>query len=424
MNTKVFSLWLALIGATRIDLLGSVGPLVMTPFLALAPLIVMSFLWRSWAKDEAIQMVEGASDFLLAITFLMGILVLSTFASYDLATSARRVALLVVQVYLVLAVGFSLLSMPDSRDILYRGAKWGLIAVLIADSLQLISWLFDVTWLSNGILNFRPGLYFGVIPRLTGLSADPNLGGFGTMVFTWLAWTYSPHEHGRNKWVLWGALAVMLTLSRSAILAGVICVGWHIFSGRSFLVTRPRIFVVLMGAIALALPYTFSPSGADLLDGIVGMLGTRLSLEEGSSAQHVQLILLGLEVATENLKHVLIGIGYGNAFLETQSIFPGNEYGNFHSLLITMFAESGIFAAALVALLFLQAFLRNPSTRSLVAATFVFNLFQQSHTEPVTWLILGLGWTSWQVNRSLSGSSLRSIRTYPNNTNPPTSSAI
>ena len=98
MNAKVFSLWLALIGATRIDLLGSVGPLVMTPFLFIAPIIVMGFLWRSWTKGESIPMAAGASGFLLAITFLMGILVLSTFASYDLSTSARRVALLVVQV--------------------------------------------------------------------------------------------------------------------------------------------------------------------------------------------------------------------------------------------------------------------------------------------------------------------------------------
>ena len=75
MSPKILSLWLALIGATRIDLLGSLGPLVMTPFLALAPLIVMVLLWRSWTRGESIPMTEGASDFLLAITLLMGILV-------------------------------------------------------------------------------------------------------------------------------------------------------------------------------------------------------------------------------------------------------------------------------------------------------------------------------------------------------------
>tara|TARA_Y100000996_G_scaffold402281_2_gene374089 strand:- start:1495 stop:1914 length:420 start_codon:yes stop_codon:yes gene_type:complete len=132
------------------------------------------------------------------------------------------------------------------------------------------------------------------------------------------------------------------------------------------------------------------------------MLGTRLTLEEGSTSQHTQLILLGLEVATENLKHLAIGIGYGNAFLETQSIFPGNQYGNFHSLLVTMFAESGLLAAALMVVLFIGAYRRNPQTRALVVATFIFNIFQQSHTEPITWLILGMGWTSWQTDRSLS----------------------
>ncbi|HAT37617.1 MAG TPA: hypothetical protein DCS75_03930 [Gemmatimonadetes bacterium] len=403
MNPKVFSLWLALIGATRIDLLGSVGPLVMTPFLVIAPIIVMSFLWRSWTKGESIPMAAGASGFLLVITLLMGILVLSTFASYDLATSARRVALLVVQVYLVLAVGFSLLSVPGSRSMLYRGAKWGLILVLMFNGLQLFSWLAEPAWLSNGFLDLQPGLYFGVIPRLTGLSSDPNLGGFGTVVFTWIIWTYGPEDRSQVGWVSLGTLAVLLTLSRSAVLAGLVCVAWHIFSGRYFLVTRFRILVLICGVSALLLPYALSPWGSDFLDGIATMLGTRLTLEEGSSSQHTQLILLGLEVATENLKHLAIGIGYGNAFLETQSIFPGNQYGNFHSLLVTMFAESGLLAAALVVVLFIGAYQRNPQTRSIVVATFIFNIFQQSHTEPITWLILGMGWTSWQTDRSLSG---------------------
>ena len=402
MSPKVLSLWLALIGATRVDLLGSLGPLVMTPFLALAPLIVMVLLWRSWTRGEPIPMTEGASDFLLAITLLMGILVLSTFASYDLATSARRVALLVVQVYLVLAVGFSLLSVPESRSILYRGAKWGLVSALLFNGLQLFSWLVDPVWLSNGFLDLRPGLYFGVIPRLTGLSSDPNLGGFGTVVFTWIMWTYGPEDRSQVRWVALGTLAVLLTLSRSAALAGLVCVGWHVFSGRSFLITRLRVLLLLAAVSALLLPYALSPSGSDFLDGIAGMLGTRLTLEEGSTSQHTQLILLGLEVATENLKHLAIGIGYGNAFLETQSIFPGNQYGNFHSLLVTMFAESGLLAAALMVVLFIGAYRRNPQTRALVVATFIFNIFQQSHTEPITWLILGMGWTSWQTDRSLS----------------------
>jgi hypothetical protein len=402
MNLKAFSLWLALIGATRIDLLGSAGPLVVTPFLVLSPMIGMSFLWRSWTKGEAIPMAERASDYLLAITSLMGILVLSTFASYDLGTSARRVALLVVQVYLVLAVGFSLLSMPESRHILYRGAKWGLVAVLLFNGLQLLSWLLDPAWLNNGFINLRPGLYFGVIPRLTGLSSDPNLGGFGTVVFTWIIWTYGPQDRSQVRWVALGALAVLLTLSRSAIIAGLVCICWHMFSGRRFLITRLRVLVLLAAVSALLLPYMLSPSGSDFLDGIAGMLGTRLTLDEGSSSQHTQLILLGLEVATENLKHLMIGIGYGNAFLETQSIFPGNEYGNFHSLLVTMFAEAGMLAAAIVAILFIGAYRRNPKTRALILATFIFNIFQQSHTEPITWLILGMGWTSWHADRSLS----------------------
>ncbi|MCH1571635.1 MAG: hypothetical protein L7S64_09845, partial [Longimicrobiales bacterium] len=72
MSVRTLSLWLALIGATRLDLLGASGPLVLTPFLVLSPLIAAQMFWRLWAKGEAVESVDGVSDLMLAVTALMG----------------------------------------------------------------------------------------------------------------------------------------------------------------------------------------------------------------------------------------------------------------------------------------------------------------------------------------------------------------
>lgn len=394
MSGVVLALWIALLGATRIDLLFGEGPLVLTPFLVISPVLVLAEFRSTSRTLTRLHLSVGAESFVLALTGLVILLTLSAFFAYDLATASRRLSLLIAQLGLVTALGLLLLLREDRTEILVRGARWGIVGIVICNALQLLAFASGGQWAGGGPIDLTPGLYFGVIPRLTGLNADPNLGGLATVVFTWLLWRFGTPDDRTRRLVRVGILCVILTLSRSAMLAGLVIIAISSLNARAVRVTPGAIGTLAAVVSVLLVPYLFSPSGADALDALGGMLGTRLTFDEGSSSQHIQLILKGLQVGTADVKPLLVGIGYGNAFLETQAFFPGDKYGNFHSLFITFFAEAGVLAGASALAIFLIAFRRSPTFRPVIAGLFVFNLFQQSHTEPVTWLVLCLAWVA------------------------------
>src|SRR5690606_16192944 len=136
----------------------------------------------------------------------------------------------------------------------------------------------------------------------------------------------------------------------------------------------------LLSGLALA-SYLAMPSAVEPIGELGSVLSNRLTLEEASGGEHARLMARGWEVGTDNLRHLFLGIGYGNAFIETQDIFPGNEYGNFHSFFLTLFVEGGIGAAGLSIWLFLRALRTSGPIRPMIVALLVFILFQQAHTE-------------------------------------------
>ncbi|MGH7634708.1 MAG: hypothetical protein ACRENC_13320, partial [Gemmatimonadaceae bacterium] len=121
-------------------------------------------------------------------------------------------------------------------------------------------------------------------------------------------------------------------------------------------------------------------------------LAERVSTGEGSASSHIELIERGVETATESIPHAMIGVGFGNAFRVLQDVFPGNRYGNFHSLYVTMFAESGIVALALTLALLCTPLVIGGAWRPLIAGAIAFNVFYQATAEPVFWFLLASAW--------------------------------
>jgi hypothetical protein len=387
--------WLALLGASRVDFLAGAGPFLLTPFLVLTPVVIGAELWRAAASGWSVRLPPGGGSFLVAMSALMGLVLLSTMFAWDLPSATRRFALLFVQVYGVIVVAVAIANRPDPGGILLRGAYAGLGLSLAMNGGQLIYWLRSSLWPDPlaRVLDLAPGTYFGVIPRFTGVSHDPNLGGFLLLFYLGLVLLLAPPSRRRTVWVVAGAVALVLTLSRSAVLAA------GVFSG--FLIMRRleiRIAPAAVGGAGvlvalLTLAYLFVPGAGDGMVRLAEMLSHRFTVDEGSAREHTLLLVRGWEVGTETVKQVLLGIGYGNAHVVVQDIFPGNEYGNFHSLFLTFFAEAGAPAAVVLLGIFGAAFIRGGEYRPLIAAMIVFNLFQQAHTDPALWLGLMLAWT-------------------------------
>ena len=406
MRDTLLVAWVALLMATRVDFLGGQGPLVLTPFLILTPIILTVELIRSWTQLESFELPQGTAGFFLTMTALFAVLLGSTLLSYDLEVSARRLALLIVQGYAVLVIGLVLLNRPAPGEILLRGAYLGLGLVALLNVLQLYVFVTEPPWTSTAamVVDLEPGNYFGIVPRLTGLSHDPNHGGLFSVFLLWVVATLGRPSRTRSAFLGIGAFAVLATLSRSALLAGFVIWIATRLAGRSARLTPAALAVATVFVATLAGTYFMVPTLVEPVEGLGELLSNRLTLEEGSSSEHALLFSRGLEVATESFKNLFIGIGYGNAHVETQDIFPGNDHGNFHSLFLTLLVESGIFALGIGIWLFVQAFRCGEGMRPLLAGLIAFNLFQQAHTEPLFWLCLMLAWVGGWTTGGAAGS--------------------
>lgn len=394
MRERILVLWIAMMGVSRIDLLGGATDFLLTPFLALTPVVVGLEVSRALADGGRFRLPRHIDRFFLAVGALLCFILLSTFAAYDLEVSARRTVLLFAQVIAVLAGGVALANTRSPRAALVRGALAGIAVGLAFNVLQVVDWFAGgllrgaESWIS-----LEPGNYAGIIPRLTAGSHDPSLGGLFLLTYLFLALTLGGELRFRKPIVWAVVISLLLTLSRSVLLAGLAVMVVTVLMRRGVHVSRRAALLTTAGCAVLLLAVIAFPGFFEPLGSTTRLLGDRLSMSEGSSVEHASVLARAWEVATYDLKHLLLGVGYGNAFTMLQDIFPGNRYGNFHSLFLTLLAESGVLAAAAGILLFVYPFFRGGAYVPLVAGYLVYNIFQQSHTDPLTWLVLMLGWS-------------------------------
>src|SRR5262245_24864364 len=94
MTTILLALWIALIGADRIDLAGGNAPFVFTPFRALTPFVVVSQLWRRRRENHPMQLTRRALVYMATAAALVTVVLASVFVARDMQISASRALLL------------------------------------------------------------------------------------------------------------------------------------------------------------------------------------------------------------------------------------------------------------------------------------------------------------------------------------------
>jgi hypothetical protein len=395
MRDRLLIAWIASLGVTRVDLLGGMGDFLLTPFLVLVPALAIVEIGAAVRRGGRFRLPERGGSFFPAIALLLSVVLLSTFLSHDLETSLRRTLLLYLQVFGVLVGALAFGNHERPREILRRGAVGGLALAVVFNLLQLLHW-FRGSLVPGEIGRFvmlEPGNYAGVIPRLTASSHDPNLGGLLLLCYMFLVIVLEKEGRWRTTLLWLGGISILLTFSRSAVLAAIAVIAVSVALRPRRAVTARGLVIGSSGVAAVALGLVLFPATIDALVLAWEVLSGRLSLEEGSTSEHAAVLSRGWEVATYDAKQFLIGIGYGNAYTTLHDIFPGNRYGNYHSLFLTLFAESGVFAALLGIGIFGWAFLVGGTYRPIVAGLIMYNLFQQSQTDPITWLLICLAWT-------------------------------
>jgi hypothetical protein len=386
--------WIATLGADRIDFLGGSGPLLLRPMLVLIPPMLVLELLRLGNRNRSIVFPPAAAIFFAAQTLLLAVLLLSVIISQEEGLGLRRFTLLAVESYAAFLAVIFLVNRPDAERILLRGAQLGLLLIAVFDVVQVSRWWGGpaFNWLSlGGIVDLIPASYGPWLPRPSGVSVDPNRGGLLIILYLYFVSAFSPASRARTAVVAFGVLLLLATLSRSAILAGLAVLAF------SLLRRQPRLSYAGVGVTSLAIGVLaavllVSPAIEQRVLAMLDLLGGRLSLGEGSSSQHLALLKRGWEISTESARNALLGIGFGNSFLVLQDFFPGTKYGNFHSAYMSLLVESGVGALCGFLVVLFRPLVKPSYLTPLIAGLVVFNISYQSHVDAIFWFVLALAW--------------------------------
>lgn len=386
-------LWMALVGADRLDLAGGSLPVVLTPYLVLTPLVLVGLAWERWRKARPLALSRATLGYFLLVSLFLAAVGASALASLDTDTTLMRSALLVMQLGGATAVALMVHDDPDSLRWVREGAGLGVLLFAAMNVMAVLAFLGTLpTTLAIGPAALRLDSYgyAGFIPRLSGTVLDPNRAGLVLLAYAFLA--------PRTRWL---AIAlVALTLSRSAALAaltlGVVSAWQFGVAGRAAPVRR-LLLAVVVGAAGVVVAVR-SSAAIERAAQVVAPFVERFTGGAGSSsAEHVALIVRAADEGTRTLPRALRGIGWGASYVVLQDVFPGNRYGNFHSLFGTAFAETGVVGLLSVLGLLLLPLARSTPWRPVVAAFAVFNFSYQSSTDPAFWFLLALAWVAVQA---------------------------
>ncbi len=391
----VLGAWFALLGVDRVNLFEGMAFLV-TPFLALTPLVIVSEWIRRSLAGSRLTLSRETGQYAIVAVALVAVVWASVAIGQAPAYSARRATLLTAQVVATLAVVVLTADRAGFLALLGRASVIAVAMHYVAAAAQIGTILGDVpTTLELGFATvwLEPYVY-GIVPRFSGLVADPTRAGWALIVLGWFIAIGERNDVLRRVAIAAVAIALVATLSRSALLGAATMLGLVALTRRKWQlpsrsIVAGGVFAAILGGALFALP----AGPVRVVDALEPLAG-RFSVSEASASEHILLIERGLDEATSSVPRFAVGLGYGNSFLVLQDRFPGNPYGNFHSLYVAMLVESGIVSLLCVVILVGWPVVRGGSWRPLIAAAAVLNVFYQTNAEPTFWFVLALAWTA------------------------------
>ena len=402
MSNLLLGLWIALIGADRIDLLGGHGPFVLTPFLALTPVVMIAEFGRRRMTSRPVMVSRTAIGYAAIAATLVFLVASSAFVADDMPVSASRVGLLVADIVGTFAVALLVSDRSDARRIFARGALLSLVIVAAFDVREIL-WFIgrgpESARLGSVLFRFDDLQVIGPLPRLAGAGGDGNRAGFVMVCFAAMIAVGEPRRWLRRVGLGLTGVFYLVAASRSASMAALAALGVALLTSRATIPRRAVFALALLMALGPAFYLARPRLVARAASAIASPLSERVSTSKGSAQGHVELIERGVNAATESVPRAMIGLGYGSSYRVLQDMFPGNRYGNFHSLYVTMFAESGIFALLLTLIIICTPLIVGGEWQPLVAGALAFNVFYQATAEPVFWFVMASAWLAMPLAR-------------------------
>lgn len=397
---------IALIGAERIDLFLGHGPFKLTPFLLLAPIVVViRFLIAALRGKFRISMsppLRRQLPFFFMLAALLFISFASTFFGLDPLRGVIALADFVLVSVLGYCISVRILTDRDPEKLVLRSISFSLFVYLVFCIGGAIAFSHGAYRLEEeGSISiqsmFAPtSTMFGIVPRLSGFSLDANRAGFLLVMYlVLLDYFVAKTSYARFlRWVI--GVFLLLAVSRSAFLCWL---AYSLFSSgfwKSVTSRRTGFRAAAVVILCLVVGLLYRKEISELMDlwQISDMISDRLSGAQGTSGgDHIQLMQRGLETWSSSAHTMLAGIGFEAAPRVLGDFFGENKFGNFHSLYVSILAELGLPAFLLFMILLLYPMLGRRGAAPGIAAIAVFNIALQSYMEPLFWVALALAWS-------------------------------
>lgn len=404
----LLALWVALISADRIDFAGGHGPFIVTPFLVLTPFLLASESIRHWRTHRPLTWRSSTWIYVLTSLVLVSAVFASVFAASEFSVSASRAVLLAAQLAGTFAVAILCADRPRFLTTIARGAIASLVLFFVFDFSESLWWVgrgSEIWRLGAATARFDQLQSIGVLPRLAGPVGDANRAGFLLLFYTFAIAKSDLPVLTRRVALAAAVILMAATISRSTAVGALAMVAFMLVSKRRYVSVR----VVAGAAVALAALSIVPLVAPRVLERVSNLdmtpLTSRFSFREPSARSHVELIERGIGEGLQSFPRAAFGLGYGNAYRVLQDFFPANRYGNFHSLYVTMFAESGVLALIAMLVLTMAPVIVGSLWRPVVAGAIAFNIFYQTPAEPVFWLLLALAWLAMPVKARAAAST-------------------
>jgi O-Antigen ligase len=397
---------IGLVGADRIDLCAGRGPFTLTPFLVLAPLVILISLLRT--QPDRIFRVTITPPVRRQVPFLAAssLFLLLSFASIPIGLDPERGLVAYADLLLVAVLGYcisaQILREPAQEKLIVRSVTFALLMYVVLCIGECIAWSHGLvvidgksatSWLE---LTFAPGRLGNWVPTLSGTTSDSNRSGFILVMYLALLDRFVARSHYTRILRLAIALLVFLTLSRS----GVLCwLAYYLFSKNFWTSLASRRSLAWLATIAIVGSFIFVIYQKEITElaeewEILDAVSNKMSMAQGTSGEsHILLIQRGFETWLTSTKTIVAGIGYAAAPRVLQDFFGSDKHGNFHDIYVTTLAEMGLPAFVILMFLFGYPIVGRRGTFSCIVAIMIFNVSYQTHTEPAFWLVLALLWS-------------------------------
>jgi len=398
----LYAIWIALIGAERIDFFNGAGPFILTPFLVLSPILIGVGLIDAIIRHKSIPLSISTENKTIQLAVMLVVFVclvgVSVFFGQDHELGIRRYILLILNTCFVAIITALISQTRDYKRVLLFGGYLGISFSAFFSMIQVMNWLSG-SQITVPFLSFDSHSIGVLVPRPSGVSLDPNRGGLLVVIYCIFVLFFSPPSRSRTFFLSLGVVLLILTLSKSAILTGLIALGVILFNSRirsAIQLGKIRKSLIIPGIIFLAALCIADWERISSIIDYEEVIAERFSADEASSGGiHLSLISRGFDVFLDSFKNVLIGVGFGSAHAVLQDFYPGNKYANFHSTYVSVMVESGIFSLLIFLILHFLPIIKKTIFLPLILGIALFNIFYQLILEPAFWLVILLSWRDW-----------------------------